>query len=293
MTTTTYYQGVELPSEESLMFIPRGACKTCGYAHCKCIRNASFVLAPFTIGTMNPILTYNVYQEMVVIEEVEEEVPSRVIKTKNLWASEKSFDEVFMGEVTRWARNKPGDWEEVLGNAMVKYVELKNEYPVSTFDSEEKAKAYYMKAIVNNRIDLDRKENSFGKRGVVHVSLNTSDDDNAIGYYDTYDFEYDMEFSEAEAKTVAELTEWENNNGTNLRQENLNLYKKVAKLAKKVPEVENKKVVFLNSGKAIDLRSDNTTQKILSSEVVTIPLGLRKLKSYVDPQTPQKGADNA
>lgn len=316
MITTNYYQGVALPSEEDLYFIPQGACKTCGFARCKCTTNASFVLSFYSVGVVLPIIDYstnNTSPEPYVLSTTdyeansheEEEIPSRVVHTTSeLWVDE-SLDAVFMAEVEKWARNKPGDWEEVFGDAMLKYAELRIEYPAESFESEKAAKAFWMQSIKNNRIDIDRKSKSFGKGGAVMMSLDTSEEENEVGYYDTYDFEYDMEFSDAEKKTVEELAAWEETaSENNLRKDDLKLYKKVAKLEKKVPEVERKTVVFIESSKAIDLRDDAATQKALSSEVVvrkqnslevlisktrkksthTLPLGSDKSRSYVETQ---------
>lgn len=204
-----------------------------------------------------------------VVEEISEDQVSaeRVVAvTKGLW-DEENVHETFMEEVQRWLYKKPGNHDDELGEAMVKYAELLISHPIDSFETVKDARAFYMQSIKNNRIDLDRKSKSFGKGKVAVMSLDTSEDENEVGYYDTYSFEYEVEYTENQKKTIQEVYEWDQKGReSTLSKDDRKLYMRMNKLP--VAEVESKEVVFVNSSKAIDLRDDEYTQKALSSEVV-------------------------
>lgn len=249
-------------------------CAFCNRFHCKSDCLEFMFLG--SVGVVLPTTDYTSPDNEIIPEEVttstttekeddcyqelsEDEVSeSRVVRTTSgLW-NEKDDHEVFMNEVERWLRKKPGDWEEALGDAMVKYAELLISHPMDSFETIKDARAFYMQSIKNNRIDNDRKAKSFGKSKFQVISLNTSDEDNEVGCYDTYAFEYEVAYSESQKKTIQEVYEWDQQGSQNtLSKDNRKLYMRMNKLP--VAEVENKKVVFIDSSKAIDLRDDPKT----------------------------------
>jgi len=191
-----------------------GACDTCLYVECQCSTDTEDIAIDiseekdesFEIDDRQHDYARSVTQQTIRTGLVMRWERRGAFTTVNR-ALERTWDdftddELFMREVRLWAVRLPEDTDEIVGWAMLKYAELLESHPTSSFKSIKERNAYYMTAIKNNQYDRGRKR-KLDEECVQEMPV--------VVHRDIYSFQVMDWFSELSSyarKAVLEAMQW-------------------------------------------------------------------------------------